>query len=62
MTPVSAWCAQCGDEFEPVEYRPLEIDEDEPNYCSAECEDTYLDQVDAELEYDVARYEGASVF
>lgn len=56
------FCANCGDEFEPVEYRPASIDDD--NFCSELCEQEKAEE-DAEVEelsaiYDEARY-GSSV-
>ena len=35
------WCAECGDQFDPVEYRIP--DPDEPAFCSSECEDDYYE-------------------
>lgn len=35
------FCSECGDQFDPVEYR--HPDPDGPNFCSSECEDEFLD-------------------
>ena len=48
-----AGCAECGDGFAPVEYRPADLND--PNFCSADCEELYL-SVKA---YEEARYTGA---
>lgn len=49
----AAWCAECGDEYAPVEYRPADVDG--PNFCSCDCEELYL----SVRAYEEARYAGA---
>lgn len=56
-----AWCAQCRDEFDPVEYRQPSVDD--PNFCSDLCEEEYADVAEGLnfAAYDEARYFGAPV-
>jgi len=37
-----AWCAQCGDPYEPVEY--VTVDHEGGNFCSAECEEERVNE------------------
>ena len=59
---MSAWCGWCGDEFEPVEYRPASLDPDEPDFCSNLCEDAHAESVECDQVYTEGRYGGAPVF
>lgn len=43
---MNAWCAECGDEYYPVEYHPSSLDLDEPDFCSDGCEERYLGELD----------------
>lgn len=56
----TAYCSQCGDAFEPVEYRAVDIDGE--NFCSAECEDEWNDAEEFASVYFEALYGGAPVF
>lgn len=55
-----AFCAICGDQYDPVEYRPA--DPDGENFCSAECEDEFNEEDELTVLYIHSRYSGAPVF
>lgn len=57
-----ARCSYCADEYEPVEYRTVPQDPDEPRFCSDDCEVRYLEAEDASSEWDVAYRGAAPVF
>lgn len=54
------YCAWCGDEFAPVEYREAVAGERE--FCSDSCEDASLEADEASMVYSLAFSGGASVF
>lgn len=66
---MNAYCARCGDEYDPVEYRPAPVDPDEPRFCSDDCQERYeemdeQDRLDTEFSeiYNEDRYGGAPIF
>lgn len=54
------YCAECGEEFAPVEYR--KVPEGEEEFCSNECEDRYAERVEFTDIYGVTFTGGAPVF
>ncbi len=52
------YCAECLEEYDPVEYNQPSLDPDEPRFCSYSCEELYACQA----AYDEARGTGAPVF
>lgn len=53
-------CAQCGDEYDPIEGEYPSTDE--PSFCSGDCEDEYNRQLDNDLAYELGYTQGASVY
>ena len=54
------FCAFCGDEYDPVEFRESDrVDPDEPSFCSDHCEDLNSAQEEKEFAYDMARDSGS---
>jgi hypothetical protein len=49
-----AFCTQCGDEFDPVEYVTVPQDPGEPRFCSGECEDDFHRAEEERTAYDEA--------
>lgn len=58
---MTAWCSQCGDEFDPIEGNEPAVDPDEPRFCSDECAEYWQQLTDAEEAYYSERG-GASVW
>jgi hypothetical protein len=54
------FCSECGDEFEEVEYRAIDIDGE--NFCSSECEDKWNDAEEFAGVYFEGMHGGAPVF
>lgn len=55
-----AYCAFCGDEYDPVEYRAV-VDPDEPSFCSGGCEEDYFVAEELTEIYDQGRRAGAPI-
>lgn len=52
-----AWCTYCGEEFHPIEGRtPSEDPDDQSNFCSDSCYESWHDAIDAEAAYREAGY------
>jgi hypothetical protein len=60
FSPIAV-CSHCSDEYDPVEYRSVPVDPDEPQFCSDTCEERYWAAVDAEEAYEQAGW-SAPVF
>lgn len=54
------FCSECGDQFDPVEYR--QIDPDGENFCSSECEDEWNATEELAEIYFESRYGAAPLF
>jgi len=48
---LSAWCTNCGEEFDPIPGVLVCKDPDEPRFCSDNCADAWSAAVDAEEVY-----------
>lgn len=59
LSPIH-FCANCGDEYDPIEGEFPSVDE--PSFCSGDCEDEYNRQLDNDLAYELGYTQGASVF
>ena len=56
-----AWCTNCGDEFEPIAAirrlaGAIEDPDDQSNFCSDSCYESWQDAIDAEAAYREAGY------
>lgn len=54
------YCAECGEQFAPVEYR--EVPDGEEEFCSNECEDKFAERIEFTDIYGVTFSGGAPVF
>lgn len=54
-------CAECRDQFHPIEGQELPAGVEDPQFCSADCEDAWWSRVEASEVYDEAAT-GAPVF
>lgn len=57
---MTAYCDNCGDGFDPVEYVTLNFEGD--NFCSTFCEEVWNEATDAEEAYNEGRYGACPVF